>query len=135
MKRATEKQKRLKKLLSENVGNKKCKTKGELLLKAGYSKSMSETPQKAMAGKAIKEHTDKLLKLIDDRRRWALTAMTQKKLKDSAARDLAYINDSLTKSHQLLSGEDTERVGGVLLTSEQRARIAEEETNRQKNVN
>jgi hypothetical protein len=50
--------------------------------------------------------------MLDDKRKLALSHLTKTKIAKSSGRDLAYITDTLTKNHQLLSGEATER-GGI----------------------
>lgn len=81
------------------------------MLEAGYSEAMAKNPYQALGGKAVKEGLSDFVKMLDDKRRMAVTQITDTKLADASARDAAYIADILTKNHQLLSGEDTERQG------------------------
>lgn len=84
-------------------------TLGELLLKAGYSKSVANNPYLIFESETIKEGVDDFVKMLDDKRRLAITHITKKKLEKSSARDNAYIADVFTKNHQLLTGKETER--------------------------
>ena len=73
-----------------------------------------------MKSETIKQGLADYLNQLDDKRRQALTHITKKKLKQSKARDLAYINDLLTKNHQLLGGGATERIE---ITPEEQAEV------------
>ena len=109
---ATPMQQKLLKIIFENLGNtKSTMSKGEMLLKAGYSKSQSDNPQQIFSSLTIREATDEFTKQLDDKRRRAITYITDSKLEKSSARDLTYVVDTLNKAHQLLTGEDTERQG------------------------
>lgn len=111
----TPKQQKLIKLLLENLGKKgKTKTLGELVLEAGYEKSMSVNPYQILESKTVKEQLSDFQKQLQDKRRRALTHITDKKLQISPARDLAYITDTLNKIDQLLSGKPTDRIENVL---------------------
>jgi len=106
----TPKQEKLLKLIIENYGNKgETKTLGELLEKAGYSKSSCDNPRRILEGEELKEGLEEFTDELDKKRKMAMKAMSKDKLDKSAARDLAYIADVLTKNHQLLTGGDTER--------------------------
>lgn len=115
----TPKQEKLIKLVSENLrisGN--TKSLGELMLEAGYSKSMSKTPSQVFESETIKEGIEDFVKMLDDKRRLAITHINKKKMEKSSARDLAYITDVFTKNHQLLTGKATEMVKTIALPSE-----------------
>lgn len=109
---ATPKQQKLIKILSENIGKKdSSKTLGQMLREAGYSDIQSLNPKKILETKAVKEGVSDFVKMLDDKRRMAVTHITEDKLEKASARDNAYITDILTKNHQLLTGEETERQG------------------------
>lgn len=107
----TQKQLKLLELLKINIAKTgQRKTLGELLLEAGFSESTSKQPSNIMKSETIKQGMADYLNTLDDKRKQSLYHITDKKLKQSKARDLAYINDLLTKNHQLLGGGATERV-------------------------
>jgi hypothetical protein len=107
---ATPKQEKLIKLILENLGNpNKTETLGKLIKKAGYSDAMAKNPQMIFESKTIQSGIEDFVKQIDDKRRRALTKITDKKLDKSSAKDLSQIVDVLTKNHQLLTGGETER--------------------------
>lgn len=58
---ATQKQKKLAKKLSENIGKKETQTLGTLLRESGYSESVAESPQIALKGKGFQELLDHYL--------------------------------------------------------------------------
>lgn len=128
----TPKQTKLIKLIVENLGAKgKTKTLGALLLEAGYSKEQSECPAQIIGSNTVQEGISDFLGMLDDKRRMAITQITEKKLKKAPARELAYVVDILTKNSQLLSGKETERVSNKLdLTDEQLKRAGEYYANR-----
>jgi len=99
------------KLLLESLGSKdNKKTLGDIILEAGYSATMAKNPYQILESKTIKEGLKPFIDKLDERRKSALNHITDKKLKASAGRDLAYITDVLTKNHQLIGGNATERV-------------------------
>lgn len=111
-KRPSMRQAKLIKLILENMGNKGSKkSMGELMLEAGYSKAQSKNPKPILATEAVKEKVDDFINMLDDKRRMAISYVTQKKLKHTHPRDLAYITDIFTKNHQLLTGGKTENTG------------------------
>lgn len=109
---ATQRQQKLIKLIVENLGKKgETRSMGELMLEAGYSEAQSKNPHQILEGEAVKEGIEDFVKMLDDKRRMAITKITESKLEQASARDNAYIADILTKNHQLLTGEETERQG------------------------
>lgn len=109
---ATPKQQKFIKLLLENMGNKNStKTLGEMLLESGYTKSVADNPYLILETKDVREATKEFSSMLEDKRRMAITHITEDKLEKSSPRDLAYITDIMTKNHQLLTGGETERVG------------------------
>lgn len=60
-KQPNSRQLKLQKLLEENVGLDKPKTMGEMLLEAGYSESVADTPSKVTKGKSWQELMDQYL--------------------------------------------------------------------------
>ena len=107
----TQKQLKLIELLKENIAKTgKRKTLGELFLEAGFSESTSKQPSNIMKSETIKQGMADYINSLNDKRKQALFHMTDKKLKQSKARDLAYIGDLFTKNIQLLGGGATERI-------------------------
>jgi hypothetical protein len=107
---ATPKQKKLIKLIRENLGNpKSTKTLGELCLESGYTKATAKNAYLIFQSEAVKEGISNFVKSLDDKRKQAITHITVTKLKKAPARELAYIADILTKNHQLLSGGNTDK--------------------------
>ena len=111
VKTPTQKQIKLIKLIVENLGNQKTtKSIGKLMLEAGYSKIQSENPHQIFYSEAVQDGISDFVKMLDDKRRMALTKITESKLDKSTARELASITDTLNKTHELLSGKPTENV-------------------------
>lgn len=115
----TIRQTKLIKLLMENYGKKgETKPLGEIMIEAGYSEESAKNPKLFLDSPVIKEGIDDFVKMLDDKRRLAITHITKKKLEKSSARDNAYIADVFTKNHQLLTGKATEMVKTIALPSE-----------------
>lgn len=115
----TPKQQKLIKLILDNLGNpNNTKTMGEMILEAGYSKNMADNPYQILESETIQDGISDFMKMLDDKRRMALTKITEDKLEKSSARDNAYITDLLTKQHQLLGGGTTENVKATVEISE-----------------
>ena len=107
---ATPKQEKFIKLLSENLGKSgDTKTLGEIMLEAGYSESMARSPSQVMASEAVQEGISEFVKMLDDKRRLALTKITEAKLEKTNAYQLALVTDLLNKNHELLTGGNTEK--------------------------
>ena len=105
----TPKQQKLIKLVRDNMGNlKSTKTLGALLKEAGYTKATAKNAYLIFNSKTIKEGIKDFISSLDDKRKQAITHITEPKLKKAPARELAYVVDVLTKNHQLLSGGKTE---------------------------
>lgn len=106
----TPKQEKVIKLIVENAGKLgKRKSKGEILAEAGYGSGTIHNPKRVFESETIQEGLEDFVKMLDDKRRLAITHINQTKLEKSSARDLAYIADTFTKNHQLLTGKETER--------------------------
>ncbi len=107
---ATPKQEKLIKLLMANYGKKgETKTLGQLLLDAGYSKESAHNPKLILDSEVIKDGVQDFIKQLNDKRKRAITHITDKKLKEASPRDLTYITDLFTKNIQLLSGGNTDK--------------------------
>ncbi len=112
----TPKQQKLIKLVLENMGmTKSSKSLGELLLEAGYSKTIAKNPYLIFKSEVIKDGLADFIGMLDDKRRMAVTHITEKKLAKAPARELAYVADVLTKNHQLLTGGSTENLAQKVL--------------------
>lgn len=111
MSNATPKQQKLIKILIANFGKTgETKTLKEMLLEAGYSESTATNPHLILEGDAVQEGVSDFLSQLDDKRRRAITHITDEKLEGSSARDLAHIASKFTNDYQLLSGGHTENV-------------------------
>jgi len=106
----TPKQGKLIKLIIENSNDKGLtKTLGELLLEAGYTKETSKQAIRILESETIQNEIQPIVKVMIEKREKALHRITDEKLDNERARDLASITDILTKNIQLLSGGETER--------------------------
>jgi phosphoserine phosphatase len=115
----TPKQEKLLKLIMENYGKPgETKSLGSLMIEAGYSEESSKNPKLILQSEYLKDKLDDWAKMLDDKRRMAITQITEEKLVKSSARDLAQIVTTLNKDFQLVSGGATERTENVL-TKEQ----------------
>lgn len=125
----TQKQTKLIKLIVENLGTpKNTRTMRELMLEVGYSKSQADNPFQVLRTKTIQNGIQDFLGLLDDKRRQAITHITEDKLKKSSGRDLAYIGDIMTRNHQLLSGRSTDNHLMLNIDEEQAERILKRAT-------
>jgi phage terminase small subunit len=79
--------------------------------KAGYSEKTARTPAKLLKSSTMRPEIDKVLLAIAQERKAVIERLKDMRAKANY-RDLIYSLDVLTKNHQLLSGEDTERIGG-----------------------
>lgn len=119
----TDKQRKLVKLLSENVGLAKPKTMLEMMLEAGYEESTARQQSGILAG--IREELDPIVAKLEEHRLKVIERLSVK-LDAATYRDLTDSLDKLTKNIQLLSGKATERPNNVItglehLTDEQLA--------------
>lgn len=123
MKTPTQRQTKLLKLILENLGNKKStKSMGDLMRIAGYSEAMCKNPQYIFESETIQNGLNDFIQMLDDKRRMALTKITEAKLEGSSAKDLASITDTLNKTHELLSGKPTE-ITKYNLSAEEKEKI------------
>jgi hypothetical protein len=102
----TDKQRKLVKLLSENVGLAKPKTMLEMMLDAGYSEETARQQTGILNG--IREELDPIVAEIEAHRVEVLARM-RKEFSKAKYRDLSDPMDKLTKQVQLLSGKATDR--------------------------
>ncbi|HKQ06135.1 MAG TPA: hypothetical protein VJ464_13450 [Blastocatellia bacterium] len=133
-KKLTEHQKKLIRLITDNLGNSgPAKTLEELMLEAGYSPESARQQSNIMAG--IRPQLEPIIEKLQTRRDRAAEAITDKKLDKASARDAAYVVDLLTKNIQLLSGKATERPNNVItglenLSDEQLDELIKDRKNR-----
>ena len=106
----TVKQEKLLKLILENLGKTDSKPMGKLMLIAGYSEAQSKNPFQILESEFFKEKLDDWAKMLDDKRRMAITYITPAKLEKSSARDLSQVATTLTKDYQLATGGSTENI-------------------------
>lgn len=113
--RPTLKQIKLARLIKENSGKKGgTKSMGKLMLEAGYTKASAKTPSLITQSPVIAEVLDDVISVMKDKRRMALTHMTEKKFKKTGVLSLAYVADLLTKNAQLLEGKATANVAHAM---------------------
>lgn len=126
----TPKQTKLIKLLLENLGSKgKTKTLGELVLEAGYEKSMAKNPYQILESETIKEGMSDMVNELEKQRVKALKRLNET-VDKASYRDAIDAIDKLTKNIQLLGGKPTEIIENDYsqLTDEELARIAKGKT-------
>lgn len=114
----TERQKRVVKKISENIGNKKYNSKGELLKDCDYSESISKSPDVIINSKGVQEELKPIIKELEKERNRAIKAM-RGKISDAKYRDLVDSVDKMTKNIQLLSGKETESIKTTFELDEQ----------------
>lgn len=108
----TAKQQKLLDLIYENLGvSGKTKSWYELLKEAGYSDGVAKNPRFILESEFISSHTDDFVKKLAEKRDQAIKKLTDEKLDEATASDLATIVEKMNKNHQLLSGNETERHG------------------------
>lgn len=112
------KQERLVHALIDNRKLKKPKSLQTLFLECGYSESTSRTTGHIMKSKAVQTALGNFVDELRKKREAALYHLNDKKMTQATARDLAYITDTLTKNHQLLTGGETAREKIMYLPSE-----------------
>jgi hypothetical protein len=101
----------------ENYGVKNnTKSLGKLMVEAGYTKESAKNPKLIIESETVQEGIQEFLSMLDDKRRMAITQITQTKLEKAPARELAYVADIMTKNHQLLTGGNTETIGVTPIT-------------------
>lgn len=103
----TDKQRKLVKLLSENIGLAKPKTMLEMMLEAGYEESTARQQSGILRG--VQEELDPIVAKLEAHRLKVIDRLA-KKLDAATYRDLTDSLDKLTKNIQLLSGKATETV-------------------------
>lgn len=107
-KEPTPKQEKLIKIIRENLGNlKSTKTLGQMLIEAGYTKGTAKNAYLIFASPVVKDATEEIVGSLRDKRKMAVTHITDKKLSKAPARELAYVTDIFTKNIQLLTGGET----------------------------
>lgn len=107
----TQKQKKLLKLISENVGLAKPKTLYEMFLEAGYEESTAKQQSGILAG--IQDKLEPIVKKMIAHRDKVIDQLA-KKLPSAKYHNLIEALDKLTKNIQLLSGKPTERPNNVI---------------------
>ena len=101
----TEHQKKLIKLITENLGNDEgTKSMYELMLAAGYSEESARQQSNTLAG--IREELQPIVQEMMEHRN-AVIAHMKKSINKAKYRDLTDALDKLTKNIQLLSGGKT----------------------------
>jgi len=108
----TPKQEKFIKIMLENVGTKgNTKSLGQMLLEAGYEESIAKNPYRILESETVKEGLSETVKKMKKIRNKALKTLDNKSLDEEKPKDVVDIVDKLQKNIQLLSGEETERVG------------------------
>ena len=93
--------------LAENKGLEKI-TYGKLLADSGYSKSIQENPQVVLEARAVRPELQKIVNTFVEVRDRAIRHITDDKLGDAPAKDLAQVADKFQKNINLLVGNATE---------------------------
>jgi len=83
-------------------------------------KAKKELPENQFAQEYMADFrkTEDLVKRLEDKRRMAITHITEEKMEKSAIRDLVSVVDMFTKNIQLLTGKETDRTALTLEISE-----------------
>lgn len=105
---ATERQKKVAKLIPENIRNDKVLDKGEILRKCDYPESTSKKPKQVFSSKGVQEELKPIVEQLEKERQRAITLLKTKITKAQYHQLIDGI-DKLTKNIQLLSGGDTAR--------------------------
>lgn len=105
---ATPKQEKFINLLVENLGSGNKKSLGEMLLEAGYSKSIAKNPYQILETEAVKEAINPVAEQMARLRQKALDSLEERELEKEPVRDVVKAVDTFTKNHQLLTGGKTE---------------------------
>lgn len=100
----TDKQRKLVKLLSENIGLAKPKTMLEMMLEAGYTEETAHQQSGILRG--VREELDPIVAKLEAHRLKVIERMA-KKIDAATYRDLTDALDKTTKNIQLLSGGKT----------------------------
>jgi|ERR1019366_7347891 hypothetical protein len=107
----TEKQKKLLKLISENLGLEKPKTLYQMFLDAGYEDSTAKQQSSIIVG--LQDKIDPMVEAMEAHRRKVIEQLS-KKLPQAKYHNLIEALDKLTKNIQLLSGRATDRTNNVI---------------------
>ena len=107
----TDKQRKLVKLVSENLGLAKPKTMIEMMLEAGYSEESAHQQSTILVG--IRDELDPIVQKLEAHRLKVIDRLS-KKLDAASYRDLTDSLDKLTKNIQLLRGKPTDRTNNVI---------------------
>lgn len=102
--------------LKANLGKEKPKSLGTILRDVGYSESVAKNPKLVI--EALDPYLQEYIDQLRDKRRSAISHITEDKLENSSAKDLANIASTLTKDEQLLTGKATERIEGSFSLSD-----------------
>lgn len=119
----TERQKKVAKIVSENIRHKNPKNKGEILKESGYPESTSKRPSQVFESKGVKEILKPIIEQLEAERQRAIKAMAGK-ISKAKYRDLTDNVDKMTKNIELLSGRPTENVN-IPYENEQLRKIAD----------
>ena len=107
----TDKQRKLVKLISENVGLAKPKTLLAMMLEAGYAEETARQQSGILNG--IQDELDPIVQKLEAHRLKVIDRLS-KKLDAASYRDLTDSLDKLTKNIQLLRGKPTDRTNNVI---------------------
>ena len=109
-KKETQRQKKLTKLILENLGNKKPKTMYQMMLDSGYADSTAKEQSQILSRLDVDDSI--LDKLIEHRKK--LLIVLDDKLKTASYADAYRATEALTKVIELLAGNPTDRTEFVL---------------------
>lgn len=108
----TDKQRKLLKLLSENLGLGKPKTLYDMMLEAGYEESTAR--QQSLTLRGIREELNPIVARLEKHREKIIARM-EKEISKARYRDLTDALDKVTKNIQLLSGGATEHIAAKVV--------------------
>jgi hypothetical protein len=118
----TDKQRKLVRLLSENLGLEKPKTLIQILLESGYSEESARQQSTILAG--VREELAPIVKEMQDHRANVIKQMVIKMPK-ADYRALTDSLDKLTKNIQLLSGGATANIAAKVHISEEKRALVD----------
>lgn len=117
LKPPTEKQRRLILGIKDNLKARHPKSKHTLLKEAGYTEPTQKQPSRILSSPVIKDALEEELALIRKIKKRALQHITEKKLKETRASDLAHIGERMEKMEVLVGVRKQQKAGGEIAVS------------------
>lgn len=88
---------------------------GEIIRSKGYSKSVSTAPQNVTETKSYRQVVEPIVEKMKRERDRMMKALSEKDLNEVDYEKITRSFDIFTKNIELLSGNDTERIGGLTI--------------------